>query len=197
MNLFTAAISIAALISAVAAEISFSLPLGGSFWYTKTPNYIKVMSNNAEERFATVRFSGCNQCFSLAVTTNTTVPVVIPRHLRRSNYLNLYAISNFSNTAWTTVNVIDTLCVTAGRSCYDKLPCDRKFGCGFYSENSADSQQEVCQSRLAYVQYDSAEAKAMQAQQEQASADLAQDIQAMESSVSQAQVQASEQSQQA
>ena len=192
MNLIAAAISIAALISTVAADITFSLPYGGTFWYTKTPNYMNVMSNNAEERFATVRFSGCNQCFSLSVQTNTTVPVVLPRHIRRNNYLDLYAISNFYNTAWTSVNVIDTLCVTAGQSCYDKLPCERR-GCGYYAENNANAQQEACQAELAYVAYDSAEAKAMRAEQEQAVADLAQDIQAMESSASQPQ--ASEQAQ--
>lgn len=179
MNLIAAAISIATLFSAVAAEISFKLPTGGTFWYTKVPNYLNIMSTNVEEKFATVRFSGCNECFSLSVMTNTTVPIVLPRYFRRSNYINLYAISNFRNTAWTTVNVIDTLCVTGGQSCYDKLPCDRRRGCGYYAENSANAQQEVCQAELAYVEYGSAEADAMRAEQEQAAADLTQDIQAL------------------
>lgn len=190
MNLIAAAISAAVLIGTVAADISFSLPYGGSYWYTKTPNYLNVLSTNVEENFATVRFSGDNQCFSLAIQTNSTVPVVLPRHIRRNTYLNLYAISNFRNTAWTAVNVIDTLCVTAGRSCYDKLPCERRTGCGYYAENSANLQQAACQSELAYVENGSAEAKAMQAEQEQAAADLAQDLKEMESSAPQAQQQA-------
>lgn len=186
MNLITAAISAAALIGAVVAEISFSLPYAGTFWYTQTPNYLNVLSTNSEERFATIRFSGCNECFALSVTTNTTVPVVIPRNIRRNTHLNLYAISNFQNTAWSSVNVIDTLCVTAGNSCYDKLPCEgkRRRGCGYYAENDVNSQQSASasQSELAYVEYDSEEAKVMQSEQAQAAADLAQDIQEMESS---------------
>ena len=186
MNLLAAAISIAALISTVAAEISFALPQAG-FWYTKTPNFLNILSTNSEEKFATVRFSGRSDCFSLSVMTNTTVPVVLPRHIRRNNYVNLYAISNFYNTAWTTVNVIDTLCVTAGRSCYDNLPCERRLGCGSYAENTANAQQDACQAELSYVDYNSEEAKSMRSEQEKAAADLAQDILAIESSASEQQ----------
>lgn len=181
MNLFAAALSIAALISSVAATITFQQPISGTFWYTKTPNFVQLISNNDQEKFATIRFSSCRECFSLTVATNTTVPIVLPRTIRRNNMLNLYAISNMRNTAYAMVNVIDTLCVTAGASCYDKLPCDRRRGCGYYAENSADSQQEANQAELVYIAYESAEAKALQAAQDQAAADLAADILAIES----------------
>lgn len=181
MNFVAIAVSAAALISSVAATISFTLPTPGSFWYTKTPNYMNILSDDPAEQYATVRFSSCRQCFSLTVATNTAVPIVLPRHLRSNNYLNLYAISNTFSTASTIVNVIDTLCVTAGNPC--KKPCnwERRGGCGFYAQDSANAEQEVSQAELAYIAHDSDEAKALQAQQEQAVADLADDILAIES----------------
>ena len=184
MNLISAALSIAALVSSVSAAIVFVQPISGSYWYTKTPNYINLQSNNPEEKFATIRFSSCNQCFSLPVTTNTTIPIVLPRFIRRNNILNLYAISDQYNTAYTTVNVIDTLCATAGDSCYDKPACGRRGGCGLYAESSAEAQQEAnkAESELVYIAYESAEAKTLLSAQEQAVADLAADLLASEQS---------------
>ncbi len=181
MNLLAAALSFAALISSISATITFQQPISGIFWYTNAPNFLQIVSTNAEERFATIRFSSCRECFSLSVLTNTTVPIVLPRRIRRDNMLNMYAISNQRNTAYAMVNVIDTLCVTAGNSCYDKLPCDRRRGCGPYAENAAEAQQEVNQAELVYIAYESDEAKALQAAQEQAAADLAADILALQS----------------
>lgn len=177
MNFFTAAVSVAAMISSAAAAISFTSPNYG-FWYTNAPNFMTITSTDASELYATVRFTSCNECFSLSVTTNTTVPVTLPRRFRSNNYLNLFAISNLYNTASTAVNVIDTLCVTAGNPC--QKPCGRKSrdsrrsrGCGYYAE---DSQAQQEQSELVYIEHDSEEAKALQAQQEQAAADLAEDL---------------------
>lgn len=179
MNFFTAAVSVAALISSAAAAISFTSPNYG-FWYTNVPNFMTITSTDPSELYATVRFTSCDECFSLSVTTNTTVPVILPRRFRSTNYLNLYAISNLYNAASTSVNVIDSLCVTAGNPC--AKPCDRKSrssrrGCGYYAE---DSQAQKEQAELVYVEHDSEEAKAFQAQQEQAIADLAEDILAIQ-----------------
>ena len=180
MNLISIAISAAALISTVAAKISFSLPTSGSIWYTRTPNYMSIVSDNSAEQYATVRLSACRECFSLTVATNSTVPVVLPRHFRSNNYLNLYAISNSMNTASTMVSVIDTLCVVAGNPC--KKPCKwERRGCGYYAQDSANAENDATQAELSYVAHDSSEAKAMQAQQEQAVADLAEDIISVES----------------
>lgn len=180
MNLIAIAVSAAALISSVAANISFSLPTAGSLWYTRTANYMNVQSDNSAEQYATVRLSACRECFSLTVATNVTVPVVLPRYFRSNNYLNLYAISNSGNTASTMVSVIDTLCVVPGNPC--KKPCKwERRGCGYYAQDSANAEHDASQAELVYIAYGSDEAKALQAQQEQAAADLAEDIKAIES----------------
>lgn len=181
MNLIAIAVSAAALISSVAANISFALPTSGAIWYTRTPNYMSVISNNAAEQYATVRFSACRECFALTVATNTTVPIILPRHFRSNNYLNLFAVSNSMNTASTLVSVIDSLCIVPGNPC--KKPCkwERRRGCGYYAQESANAENDASQAELVYVAHDSEEAKAMKAQQEQAAADLAEDILAIES----------------
>lgn len=184
MNLIAIAISAAALISSVTANINFVLPTTGSLWFTRTVNYMNIVSDNAAEQYATVRLSSCRECFSLTVSTNATVPVVIPRHFRSINYINLYAISNSGNTANTMVSVIDTLCVVPGNPC--KKPCKKpckweRRGCGYYGQDSVEAQQDASQAELVYISHDSDEAKAMQAEQEQAVADLDEDIKAIES----------------
>lgn len=176
MNLIAVVLSVASFVSTISALITFEQPISGTYWYNNAPGFVNLVSDNAEEKFATIRFSSCRECFSLTVMTNSTVPIVLPRRMRRIDMLNMFAISNFRNTAYAMVNVIDTMCITAG----DKIPCERRRGCGPCSENASDASQEA-QAELAYISYESDEAKALQAAQDQAAADLAADLLAMQS----------------
>lgn len=189
MNIIATAIAVSAFISSAAATISFASPLPGSIWYTGTPNYLSIVSDNPDEISATVRFTNNRECFSLSVLTSSTVPVVLPRQFRSCNYLNIYAVSNLYGTASTIVNVLDSLCVTPGNTSVSPYidscakPCAYvRRGCGYYASESSHAHHETSHSELVHIHHDSEEAKALQAIQDKATEDLAEDILAIQSS---------------
>lgn len=190
MNFIATAIAVSAFISSAAANIVFTSPVAGSIWYTNTPNYLTITSDNVDEVSATVRFTSNCECFTLSVLTNSTVPVVLPRHLRSNNYLNIYAVSNLYGTATTIVNVINSLCVNAASTCITPYtdacatPCAPiRRGCGYYASELSQAHQETCHTELVHIAHDSEEAKALQALQDKAADELAEDILALESSI--------------
>lgn len=187
MNLFATAIAVSVMISSAAANIVFTSPVAGSIWYTNTPNFLTIVSDNPDEISATVRFNSNRECFTLSVLTNSTVPVVLPRELRSNNYLNIYAISNLYGTATTIVNVINPLCAAAVNACVNPYtnscikPCASvRRGCGYYASEINEAHQETCHSELVHIDHESVEAKALQALQEKAADELAEDILAFE-----------------
>jgi hypothetical protein len=191
MNFYALAFSVAALFSSASALISFVTPSSGAVWYAAVPNYMQIDSDNSLETSATVRFSSCRQCFSMSVPVNASIPVIIPRYIRDSNYLTIYAISNSLNTATNAVFVANNLpcapCAT---------PCDRRSRgrCGrLYAEDGSEQADATCYAELKFVDDDSEEAKQMNQEQEQAARDLAEDVAAVDAQL--AQEQAQEQSQ--
>lgn len=175
MNFCAIAFSItAALVSSASALITFTAPSTGSVWYANVPNYFQISSDNSAETSATVRFASCKQCFALSVPVNTSMPVVIPRHIRGSNFLNLYAVSNSGNTATSFVYVANNL---PCNPCAP--PCARRGRCGrLYAEEGSEQAEEgaSCLAELSYIDINSPEAEALRAEQDQAMLDLAEDI---------------------
>ena len=176
MNFYALAFSVAAMFSSASALITFIAPSSGSFWYANVPNYLQINSDNSAETSATVRFSSCKQCFAMSVPVNTSMPVVIPRHIRDANFLNIYAVSNSFNTATSFVYVANNLpCAPCN------APCGRRSRCGrLYAEDGQEQADAACFAELKYVDADSEEAKEMAAEQEQAARDLAEDVAAVD-----------------
>ena len=195
MNIIATAIAISAFISSAAATISFASPLPGSIWYTGTTNYLSIVSDNPDEVSATVRFTNNRECFTLSVLTSSTVPIVLPRQLRSCNYLNIYAISNLYGTAATIVNVLDSLCVSPANTSVrpyvdicDKPCASVRRGCGYYASETSQAHQETCHSELVHIDHNSEEAKALQALQDKAAEELAEDILAIQSAAATSEV---------
>lgn len=188
MNFITVSAALAAFVASVSALITIT-PTAGTFWYTNTPNYFQISSTDAAETYATVRFTGSCDCTQLTVTTNTSVPFVFPRQLRATNYLNIYAVSNLSNTAYSFVNVVNSLaCGPCASPCAS--PCAGRVsrrGCGYYAEQAQAEQNQACQAELKFVAADSEEARAAQAQQELAQQHLSEDLIAQQSAEQSAQ----------
>jgi hypothetical protein len=133
MNFFAVALAVAGFFSSAKALITISQPIAGSTWYTNVPNSLTIVSDNTAETYASVRISGCRDCFVVPMYTNTTVPVHIPRHLRENRGLYLYAVSNSGNYASSNVILANPFC---------NSPCASACGrrCGYYSEGAEESE---------------------------------------------------------
>jgi len=129
MNYLSLAMVMASLMSSAQGLITFSQPTYGSIWYTNFPNNLSLVSDNASEAFANVRISGCRDCFEIPVYTNQTIPVYVPRNLRESSGLNIYAVSNLENTATSGVILVNPFATSncCRRSCRERCcPCSEE-----------------------------------------------------------------------